>query len=508
MPDSIAATSAGQLRGVTEDGVHVFKGVPYGAPAGGPNRFKPPQPREPWAGVRDALAFGDRCPQNDFAGLMEEEAIAVGTEPMSEDCLSLNVWTPALDDGRRPVMVWLHGGMYVSGSASGLRYDGSNLARRQDVVVVTVNHRLNVFGFLHLADLLGPEFADSGNVGMLDCVAALQWVRDNIAGFGGDPGNVTIFGESGGAGKVSTLMAMPAAKGLFHRAIAQSGTALRQAEAGAASGLAASLLEKLGLTRDRARALLDLPVERLLEGLGGLGMAGVFGLIPVVDGRALPSHPFDPTGPEISAEVPLIIGTNETEATFFATCPLDPIDEATLKAATAQFTRLGEAEVERLVAAYRAEHPAKDEVYLFQLIASDWWLTSAATLQAERKAGQGAAPVYLYYFTKHSPARSGRLKATHTLEIPFVFDTLHLAEPLTGPITPEIQGLADAMSGAWARFARVGDPNGAGLPVWPAYDPEGGRSVMVLGDRCEAVNDPYPQLRTLVAELRAAAGQA
>jgi para-nitrobenzyl esterase len=498
----IAETAFGRVRGFEDLGVKVFRGVPYAATTAGANRFRPPQPREPWAGVREATRYGLRCPQTTMAGLLEEEAVSLPNEPTGEDCLNLNVWTPALDGAKRPVMVWLHGGMFAFGSGAGERYDGTNLARKHDVVVVTVNHRLNLFGYLYLAEIL-DGYAESGDAGMLDCVAALEWVRDNIERFGGDPANVTVFGESGGGAKVCALMAMPSAAGLFHRAICQSGVAVQLVPPLAATSFVQGLLAKLDLTRARARVLIDLPVERLLQALGAMGMAGVFGLAPVVDGHVLPHHPFDPVAPKTSADVPMIVGTNETEVTFMPGWPLEGLDEAAAQGQLAGFTRLDPGEVARLFALYRTEHPEKDPTYLCQLIASDWWLGHETTTVAERKAALNAAPAYLYAFDKKSPAREGRLRSVHTLEIPYVFDNLHRAEVLTGPATSQNQALADAMSAAWTAFARTGDPNAPGLPPWPPYRPDD-RKAMVFGDSIRVAADPHPRLREAVAAARRA----
>ena len=315
----VVETTAGRVRGALEDGVHVFKGIPYGAPTGGPNRFRAPQPPPAWTGVRDALAYGPSAPQNrggDVGG--------------DEDCLVLNVWTRGLDDGgRRPVMVWLHGGGFRSGSGSSPLYDGVNLANRGDVVVVTINHRLNVFGYLELGDLVGGAFADAGNAGMLDIIQALAWVRDNIARFGGDPATVTIFGESGGGRKVSTLLAMPDARGLFHRAIIQSGPGLHLQPRDKSTELAVALFRELGLAPTRIAALQELPMERVLaayatvEGrLDGLArQKGVFeqhGFVPTVGVPALPGYAFDPVATEISADVPILIGSNRHEMALFS----------------------------------------------------------------------------------------------------------------------------------------------------------------------------------------------
>jgi para-nitrobenzyl esterase len=329
---TVAEISTGKLRGAHKDGVHIFKGIPYGAPAAGAARFKPAAKPAPWSGVRDALEFGPRAFQNDNSfGLMPELIALFNAEPlpMGEDCLVLNIWTPALDGRKRPVMFWCHGGAFISGSGSSGWYDGSNLARKGDVVVVTINHRLGVPGFLYLGDVAGDEYAASGNVGMLDIVEALKWVRDNIASFGGDAGNVTIFGESGGGAKVSVLMAMPAAHGLFHKAIVQSGPGVTMMTRGEASETAAMVLNELGLDAKQVDKLQGVPAESLIKaqtavlGKVGSGLAALanrrrLGFNPVVDGHALPNHPFDPVAPKISANIPLMIGTNKDEILLFA----------------------------------------------------------------------------------------------------------------------------------------------------------------------------------------------
>jgi para-nitrobenzyl esterase len=287
--NAIVETAAGKLRGGTEGGgIHAFKGIPYGASTGGANRFRPPQPVEPWAGVRDAPDYRGHAPQ--LPGRPErrpELRTMLGpadATPETEDCLTLNVWTPGLDGAKRPVMVWLHGGAFAYGSGNRAVTDGGNLARRGDVIVVSVNHRLNIFGFLHLADIAGePGYAHAANAGMLDIVAALEWVRDNIAGFGGDPGNVTIFGESGGGGKVSVLLAMPAAAGLFHRAIIQSGAAIRVSTRERANALAAAVLKELGLGRGDCARLHEVPGDRLAAAIAPASRAAGPRPLPLLD---------------------------------------------------------------------------------------------------------------------------------------------------------------------------------------------------------------------------------
>jgi para-nitrobenzyl esterase len=495
----LATTAAGQLRGYLKGKISVFKGSPYAASTAGSGRFMAPRKAVPWKGVREAKQLGDRSPQNPTDWLMPEEAVSVSQEPMSEDCLHLNVWTPALrDGGKRPVMVWFHGGGYFSGSGGNERYDGENLCTRQDVVLVTVNHRLNVFGYLYLGDLAGRTFADSGNAGMLDCVAALEWIRDNIAEFGGDPGNVTLFGESGGGGKVITLMAMPAAKGLFHRAIAQSGLAIRQATREEATQTAAAVLEQLGLKSNQTDALVRLPQQQLLDAIAKMTPPPRFS--PVVDGRSLPAHPFDPTAPALSENVPLLLGSNATEVTFFPDTPLDPIDEATLLDRVKRYTRVDEVGAAELVALYRKRRPSVSTEHLYQLIASDYGFTVDVATVAVRKSQLGRAPVFVYRFEKETPVRGGKLRSVHSLEIPYVFDTLDVSEAVTGKDADRYP-IAHQMSRAWATFARNGDPNYLGLPVWPPYQADT-RNVIVFDNICRVLKDPYREERLALEAIK------
>jgi para-nitrobenzyl esterase len=499
-------TTGGAIRGYRDTGVHVFKGVPYAASTAGANRFLPPQKLQPWSGVRDAVEWGPRAPQ--IVGGEPPELIPTDPrEPQGEDCLVMNIWTPNAASGeRRPVMVWLHGGGYASGSGSYSIYEGRELARKHGVVAISVNHRLNIFGFLHLASF-GERWAHASNAGMLDIVAALEWVRDNIAAFGGDPANVTIFGQSGGAGKVSTLMAMPAARGLFHRAIAQSGAAVTSISPAQARSTTERALQRLNITPDQLDQLQKVPMARLIDALRppvgtppGPGGGLAFG--PVVDGGSLPGNPFDPAAPAQSASVPFMTGTTATEVTFFAPDDqLRPIDDATLRERVKGLLKIDDAEADRLVALYRKHEPGRDNIDLFLRLSTD---NSTFRLnvdtQAERKVAQRGAPVYLYRFEYYSRVREGRLKAMHCMEIPFVFDNLAAGEGFTGA-GAAAQRLADQMSAAWVAFARSGNPNHRGIPQWTPFSVDS-RQTMVFGPQTKQVNDPGSELRLALKAIR------
>jgi para-nitrobenzyl esterase len=499
--DAIVETASGTLRGATDSGIHSFKGVPYGASTAGARRFMPPAPPTAWSGVRDALEYGPRAPQQDGA-IRPANAWIRDTRPTSEDCLVLNVFTPGLKDGgRRPIMVYLHGGGYERGTGSAPGLDGSNLARAGDLVVVTLNHRLGAFGFTHLASV-DARFADAGNAGMLDIVAALRWVRDHAADFGGDAGNVTIFGQSGGGSKVAVCMTMPEARGLFHKAIMQSSSShLRLATAENGARAVERLLGQLGIAKSQAAKLQDVPADKLLAAYRAAVAAanGNDSFRPVVDGRAVPNHPFDLSAPDRAADIPLLIGTCETEKSFYD-ITVDPaklpLDAAQLEKDVARFVGIDAAKAAELIAGYREGRASASGRDLFNVIASDHQYRRNAIEAAERKSKQRGKPAWLYEFTWKTPVLGGMLKTPHTMCLPFVFGNTAIAKDFTGT-GPEQDALTKAVMGAWIAFARSGNPNHAGLPDWAPYEAKT-RPTMIFDTECRLALDPKPEDRVRI----------
>jgi para-nitrobenzyl esterase len=497
----IAKTRAGRVRGLLKDGVHQFWCVPYGAPTGGANRFMPPQKPASWSGVRDHFEITFAAP---IAPGAEEPAPVVTAlnrhTAESEDCLSVNVFTPGLDDGARPVMVWMHGGGFTVGSGNYLLYDGTNLAKKEDVVVVSVNHRLNIFGFLHLADLGGEKWAHSTNVGIQDLVATLEWVRDNIENFGGDPDRVLIFGQSGGGGKTTTVMAMPSAKGLFHRAVAQSGSALRGQTASDATAGAERFIAKLGIKKNQLDKLHELTTKQIQDAY--YGDPAIPGLAngPVIDGHVLPRNQWDPTAPAYSANVPLIAGSVETENGWVGPPPFDLADNDMLDRFTKRLANDDPAEGQKLLALYQRLHPKARNQMLWLTAESDDTRRWNAQLLCRLKQEQGTAASYLYFFDWYSPVHNNRMGSYHTLDIPFVFYNMDLGASMTGS-AQERYKLGHIMSAAWAAFARTGNPNHSDMPRWPVFD-AATYPTMVFDDDVRVVNDPNKEERLALAELR------
>jgi para-nitrobenzyl esterase len=487
----IVTTAAGKVRGATTaDGVHVFKGLRYGADTGGANRFAPPREPRAWTGVADALAYGAASMQT---GKGEDG------ETLSEDCLFLNVWTPAkagknglADGGKRPVMFYIHGGAYNGGSGASPWYDGSRLARRGDVVVVTVNHRLNAFGYLYLARLFDdPSVADSGNVGQLDLVLALKWVRDNIEAFGGDPSRVMLFGQSGGGAKIATLLAMPAAKGLFHRAVTMSGQQVTAGGPFNATRRARLFLDKLGIN-DLA-ALRALPADQLLNGLKAVdpvaGSGGVY-MGPVLDERSLTRHPFFPDASPLGLDVPLICGNTHDETRGFVGSDPKVFDmtwDQVVEKLPGQFNARIDIDPASVVAAYRRMYPhySPSDVYFAASTAGRSW--KAAILQAEARAPT-RAPAFVYQLDWKSPKDGGVWGAPHTLDICLVFGTLDAKGAIVGT-DARSQAMSNTMMDAFVAFARTGDPNCAAIPQWEPYTlPR--RQTLVFDETTRMADDP------------------
>jgi para-nitrobenzyl esterase len=498
---AVVETTGGKLRGTVHDGIHAFKGIPYGAPTGGMMRFIPPGKVAPWTGVRDAFRFGHHSPQNmRYTDVLAPQADGAA-EGYSEDCLYLNVWTPATDNAcKRPVMFWCHGGGFAQESGTWPWIDGEALARRGNVVLVTINHRLNIFGYFHLGDVGGEKYAASGNAGVLDLLAGLQWVHDNIAAFGGDPGNVMIFGESGGGAKVCTLLSMPSAKGLFHRAAIQSGAALRLNTREHANELTHKILSELGIAPGRIDDLQAVPVDRLLAAIPDRNFPIQFS--PVVDGNILPAHPFSPVASPVSDTIPILVGCTMHEQTFMSISAGDEeafnLNEAGLRQRVVAL--VGEAKAIQAINSYRELHPDLSPSELYFLLSTDRWMRMGSIMLAERKFAQGKAPVYLYLFAWRSPALGGKLGAPHTVEMPFVFDNTDIPKVMTAG-GPEVKELAAKVSEAWIQFARSGNPNHKGLPDWAAYTTNE-RSTMIFDSTCRLVNDFGGEERKLWSPLQ------
>lgn len=489
-------TTSGKVQGIANSGIKEFKGIPYGAPTGGKDRYMPPKKPAAWTGVRECFGHGPVCPQtlaslnSDYAMLIQWDLHVGG---MSEDCLSLNVWTPGVNDGqKRAVMVSFHGGGFATGSGNGPQYDGAQLAKFGDVVVVTVNHRLASYGYLHVADLGAPsEFAYAGVVGMMDLVASLEWVRDNIERFGGDSGKVMVFGQSGGGAKTSTILAMPSAKGLFHSAGVQSGSTIRSATREQGTKSAELLLAKLGISKGNIADIQKVSWQQILDAQTAVGTTANF--TPVVDGKLLPHHPFDPTAPPESADVPVVISTTLEDAALRLT-NFD-LDEAGLKKIVNE--RYGP-KAEHMLALYRERYPNKSPFLIQAQIFTDEGARRNAMLQAERKSALGKAPAYMYLWAFASSGFDGKFGAVHGTDVSASFDNYR--DGVGGSGSRAERALWDRFASAWVSLAKTGNPNNPQIPNWPRYDPSG-RATMIFDDELRVEDDPRSEIRKFWAEM-------
>jgi len=490
-PEPIVATTAyGRIRGIRDAmGLAAFRGVPYGADTSR-RRFLPAISPQAWGGVRDAIEFGPIAPQPGMRDRVQ-----------SEDCLHLNIWTPALrDGGKRPVMVWFHPGAYSSGTSNELEADGGRLAHRGDAVVVTVNHRLNAFGHLYLAELAGPDYADSGNVGILDLILALEWVRDHAEEFGGNRNLVTIFGQSGGGAKCATLMAMPEAHGLFHRVITMSGQQITASRTTTATTHASQILAALELPRDRVRELATLPMEELVKVSRRAAYLG-----PVRDGRSLQRDPFDPDAPPLSAKVPMILGNTRDETRTLIGRGDASIFELTWETLQPKLEAhspfMGTLDRGSVIAEYRRLYPHDSPADVFFAATTDSRSWRGQVIEAERRAAQPKAAdrTWVYQFDWRTPIDGGRWGAHHGLDVPFGFDNLVLVADKVGT-GEDAKRLAAQMSNTWLTFARTGDPNNAAIPQWPTYD-WSRRATMIFDTTTKVVNDPRGHERRLFAQV-------
>ncbi len=495
---AIIDTPLGRLQGIRRPRVMAFLGVPYGEDTRN-TRFRAPDPVKPWSGVRDATAYGPMAPQAHRSPHPLARSWKDLSNGVSEDCLRLNVWTSSVS-GKRPVLVWFHGGGFGAGSGNNALYDGENLVERGDVVLVTVTHRLNVFGYLYLGDMAPDLYPDSGNVGQLDLVEALRWIKENISAFGGDPDNVVIFGESGGGGKLSYLMGMPSGDGLYHRAIIQSGAFLEGADADVATEKARRFLQKLGVSRNNLGKLEDLPMRDFINTLGSAStVAERMAYTPVTDGGVIPRDPFEPAARPHTAQIPLLIGKTRWEY-IYQLGQEDPTrfvltaDELPEKLAAAFSGFSIGADPGAVIAWYRENRPGYTPSDILFGAVSDGRIGRKAAALADRHAALGGAPTYAYRLDWETPQDGGRWKSPHAMDLPFVFDNVDIGASMTGD-GDAARKLAADMSGSWIAFAKSGSPQTKRLPDWPEYTLDD-RATMIFDTECKVVSDPDGDIRT------------
>lgn len=486
----VVETAQGKYRGLNQNGVSVFKGMRYGASTAGEHRFMPPRVPESWAGIQDAYEYGDQAPQ--------AQTRLAGEQPMSDDCLRINVWTPAADGKKRPVLLWFHGGGFEAGVGSMPVYDGTNVALRGDVVVCTINHRLNVFGHCYLGDAIGLDFAKSGNSGYLDLVRSMEWVKENIEGFGGDPDNVMIYGQSGGGRKVSLCYAGRDAAGLFHKGVVQSGAHLRVQSLEKVAELTYDLLNELQIPRSEAIRLQSVPVDTLSAAQRKVLSRHSTRFSPVLDGQCFTSHPFYPDAPEISSHVPMMLGTTRTELTnqMGGIPGIFDMDEAAAKTRLERF--IAAEDIDESYSTFKASRPESNPSEVFFKIVSARGYVKDQTLMAEMRALGATAPTYVYRLMWRQPVEGGRRVSQHSLDLPFMHDNAHTMEYMVGPETDSTRAMEDVMANSWIAFAKTGNPNNSSIPEWKPFDLEN-RYTMMLDDPPSLVADPHKAEREFMA---------
>jgi para-nitrobenzyl esterase len=493
-PGPVVETAAGKIRGLSANGVAIFKGVRYGASTEGEGRWAPPQPLVKWTGVQDAFEFGQTAPQ-----------VGGRVARMGEDCLVLNVWTPATGPGKRPVMVWFHPGGFNSGSGSSPECDGTRLAAGHDVVVVTLNHRIGAVGFIYLDQLTNGRI-HTGNLGMLDLAAALNWVKQNISAFGGDPNNVTIFGQSGGGRKVTTFSSMPAGKGLYHRIVIESGPAIRQQVPEMATRYTEAFLKALGVGPD-LKALRAIPLDKIVaaqaasQAPADMPLDGIMkSFAPVIDGVTILRDAYNPTAPEVSATIPMMVGTTRFEQASMFRSDQDVWNRRLTRANVEERLKpIFGADAEKVVSQYLQDYPdlSPSEIFLLADTERSYWINTVRV--AERRAANKKAPTWTYRFDWNTPVQEGKLKSPHGVEVPFVFDNAAARPDSVG--SGEVQNdLARRLSATWTTFARTANPNNPLAPDWRPYTvPE--RATMLIDAKWSLVNDPNAGVRRFLERI-------
>jgi len=500
---AIVSTEYGKVAGYIDNQIYTFKGIPYAKA----ERFMPPESPDKWEGIRSSRAYGPTCPQGKRLGwYSDDQAFAFDWDDgfTNEDCLRLNIWTPEINNkSKRPVMVWLHGGGFSAGSSQELpSYDGNQLSKTGDVIIVSLNHRLNVLGFLDLS-AYGEKYAKSGNVGLLDIISALKWIQSNIESFGGDPSNITIMGQSGGGGKVCTLMACPEAKGLFQKAIVQSGSILNLMESKYSRKIGELVMQNLGLKSSQIDSLKKIPYENLLNA-GNLAIQEVrqeatkdgfysfiFGWTPTVDGYVLPYQPYELHAQELSKNIPVIVGTTQNE--FTASNYIPAYRNITEEKAITELQKKYQNKTEEFVKKFKIAYPNSKPVDYFD---TDFIFRPAAVKQMSIKYALKGAPVYAYMFNWESPVLDGIFRSTHCMELPFTFNNIARCRTMTGG-GEEAYVLADKMSRAWTNFAKTGNPNAEGLPTWEPYTIEKG-ATMIFDNTCDVKYNHDKELLDIV----------